>query len=46
MDIVVNYNGCCFYGVGLVIDIVELFVKVMVYVLNNIWCVVEVEKEL
>lgn len=46
VDIVVDYNGCCFYGVGLVMDIVELLVKVMVYVLNNIWCVVEVEKEL
>ncbi len=45
MDIVANYNGCCFHGVGLATDIVESSAKAMVHVLNNIWRAAEVEKQ-
>ena len=46
VDIVVNYNGRRFHGVGLATDIVESSAKAMVHVLNNIWRAAEVEKEL
>lgn len=38
----VEYEGCKFYGVGLVIDIVEFFVCVLIYVINVIYCVYKV----
>lgn len=44
MDIVVDYNGRRFHGVGLATDIVESSAKAMVHVLNNIWRAAEVEK--
>ncbi len=37
VDIVVDYNGRRFHGVGLATDIVESSAKAMVHVLNNIW---------
>ncbi|MEE6028314.1 alpha-isopropylmalate synthase regulatory domain-containing protein, partial [Escherichia coli] len=37
VDIVANYNGRRFHGVGLATDIVESSAKAMVHVLNNIW---------
>ena len=46
VDIVANYNGRRFHGVGLATDIVESSAKAMVHVLNNIWRAEEVEKEL
>ncbi|MDU2191678.1 MAG: 2-isopropylmalate synthase [Klebsiella pneumoniae] len=46
VDIVVDYNGRRFHGVGLATDIVESSAKAMVHVLNNIWRAAEVEKEL
>ncbi len=46
VDIVANYNGRRFHGVGLATDIVESSAKAMVHVLNNIWRAAEVEKEL
>ncbi|WP_058912237.1 2-isopropylmalate synthase [Entomohabitans teleogrylli] len=46
VDIVANYNGRRFHGVGLATDIVESSAKAMVHVLNNIWRAGEVEKEL
>ena len=46
VDIVVEYNGRRFHGVGLATDIVESSAKAMVHVLNNIWRAAEVEKEL
>ena len=46
VDIVVNYNGRKFHGVGLATDIVESSAKAMVNALNNIWRAKEVEKEL
>ncbi|WP_303245630.1 alpha-isopropylmalate synthase regulatory domain-containing protein, partial [Salmonella enterica] len=46
VDIVVNYHGRRFHGVGLATDIVESSAKAMVHVLNNIWRAAEVEKEL
>ncbi|MSI38229.1 2-isopropylmalate synthase, partial [Escherichia coli] len=46
VDIVANYNGRRFHGVGLATDIVESSAKAMVHVLNNIWRATEVEKEL
>ena len=46
VDIIVNYNGRRFHGVGLATDIVESSAKAMVHVLNNIWRAGEVEKEL
>ena len=46
VDIVTNYNGRRFHGVGLATDIVESSAKAMVHVLNNIWRAAEVEKEL
>jgi len=46
VDIVANYNGRRFHGVGLTTDIVESSAKAMVHVLNNIWRANEVEKEL
>lgn len=44
VDIVANYNGRRFHGVGLATDIVESSAKAMVHVLNNIWRAAEVEK--
>ena len=44
VDIVANYNGRRFHGVGLATDIVESSAKAMVHVLNNIWRAEEVEK--
>ncbi len=44
VDIVVDYNGRRFHGVGLATDIVESSAKAMVHVLNNIWRAAEVEK--
>ncbi len=46
VDIVANYNGRRFHGVGSATDIVESSAKAMVHVLNNIWRAAEVEKEL
>ncbi|MDI6936588.1 alpha-isopropylmalate synthase regulatory domain-containing protein, partial [Serratia sp. Se-PFBMAAmG] len=46
VDIVVNYNGRKFHGVGLATDIVESSAKAMVNALNNIWRAKQVEKEL
>ena len=46
VDIVANYNGRRFHGVGRATDIVESSAKAMVHVLNNIWRATEVEKEL
>ncbi len=46
VDIVANYNGRRFHGVGPATDIVESSAKAMVHVLNNIWRAAEVEKEL
>ena len=46
VDIVVNYNGRHFHGVGLTTDIVESSARAMINVLNNIWRAAEVEKEL
>ncbi|AFJ48342.1 2-isopropylmalate synthase [Shimwellia blattae] len=46
VDIVVNYQGRRFHGIGLATDIVESSAKAMVHVLNNIWRAGEVEKEL
>lgn len=46
VDIVANFNGRRFHGVGLATDIVESSAKAMVHVLNNIWRAEEVEKEL
>ncbi len=46
VDIVANYNGRRFHGVGTATDIVESSAKAMVHVLNNIWRAAEVEKEL
>jgi 2-isopropylmalate synthase len=46
VDIVVNYNGRRFHGMGLTTDIVESSARAMVHVLNNIWRANEVEKEL
>ncbi len=44
VDIVVDYNGRRFHGVGLATDIVESSAKAMVHVLNNISRAAEVEK--
>lgn len=44
VDIVANYNGRRFHGVGTATDIVESSAKAMVHVLNNIWRAAEVEK--
>ncbi len=44
VDIVANYNGRRFHGVGSATDIVESSAKAMVHVLNNIWRAAEVEK--
>lgn len=46
VDIVVNYNGRKFHGVGLATDIIESSAKAMVNALNNIWRAKQVEKEL
>lgn len=46
VDIVVDYNGRKFHGVGLATDIVESSVKAMVNALNNIWRAKQVEQEL
>jgi len=46
VDIVVNYNGRHFHGVGLTTDIVESSARAMINVLKNIWRAAEVEKEL
>lgn len=46
VDIVVDYGGRKFHGVGLATDIVESSGKAMVNALNNIWRAKEVEKEL
>lgn len=45
VNIVVNYQGRRFHGVGLATDIVESSAKAMVHVLNNIWRAQQVEKE-
>ncbi|MGD8108067.1 2-isopropylmalate synthase [Pantoea sp. FN0302] len=46
VDIVVDYNGRKFHGVGLATDIVESSVKAMVNALNTIWRAKQVEQEL
>ncbi len=46
VDIVANYNGRRFHGVGLATDIVESSAKALVLVLNNMWRAAEVEKEM
>ena len=46
VDIVVNYNGRKFHGIGLATDIVESSAKAMVNALNNIWRAKQVEQEL
>lgn len=46
VDIVVNYNGRKFHGVGLATDIVESSAKAMINALNNIWRARQVEQEL
>lgn len=46
VDIVAEYNGRCFHGVGLATDIVEASAQAMVHVLNNIWRAGKVEQEL
>ncbi|MEQ4530988.1 MAG: 2-isopropylmalate synthase [Mixta sp.] len=46
VDIVINYNGRKFHGVGLATDIVESSAKAMVNALNNIWRAKQVEQEL
>lgn len=46
VDVVANYQGRHFHGVGLATDIVEASAKAMVHVLNSIWRAGEVEKEL
>ncbi|KOC88902.1 2-isopropylmalate synthase [Winslowiella iniecta] len=46
VDIVVNYNGRKFHGIGLATDIVESSVKAMINALNNIWRARQVEQEL
>lgn len=46
VNIVANYNGRRFHGVGLATDIVESSAKAMIHVLNNIWRAAEVEKAL
>lgn len=46
VNIVVNYHGRCFHGMGLATDIVESSARAMIHVLNNIWRAGEVEKEL
>lgn len=46
VDIVVNYHGRHFHGIGLATDILESSAQAMVHVLNSIWRASEVEKEL
>jgi len=46
VDIVINYNGRKFHGVGLATDIVESSAKAMINALNNIWRAKQVEQEL
>ncbi|SFN17970.1 2-isopropylmalate synthase [Izhakiella capsodis] len=46
VDIVVNYNGRKFHGVGLATDIVEASAKAMINALNTIWRARQVEQEL
>jgi len=46
VDIVVQYNGRKFHGVGLATDIVESSAKAMVNALNTIWRARQVEQEL
>lgn len=46
VDIVANYHGRRFHGVGLATDIVESSAQALVSVLNHIWRATEVEKEL
>lgn len=46
VDIVINYNGRTFHGVGLATDIVESSAKAMINALNNIWRAKQVEQEL
>ncbi|MGC6746433.1 alpha-isopropylmalate synthase regulatory domain-containing protein [Escherichia coli] len=45
VDIVANYNGRRFHGVG-PLPILSSHLPAMVHVLNNIWRAAEVEKEL
>jgi len=46
VDIVVQYNGRKFHGVGLATDIVESSANAMVNALNTIWRARQVEQEL
>lgn len=46
VDIVVDYHGRRFHGIGLTTDIVESSAQAMVHVLNNIWRAAQVGKEL
>ena len=45
VDIVANYNGRRFHGVGITTDIVESSAQALINVLNNIWRAQQVEKE-
>lgn len=45
VDIVANYNGRRFHGVGITTDIVESSALALINVLNNIWRAQQVEKE-
>ncbi len=45
VDIVAEYNGRKFHGVGLATDIVESSAKALVHVLNHIWRAQQVETE-
>jgi len=46
VDIVVDYHGRRFHGVGLTTDIIESSANAMVHVMNNIWRAQQVEIEL
>lgn len=45
VDIVVQYQGRRFHGVGLATDIIESSANALVHVLNNIWRAQQVDKE-
>lgn len=44
VSVIIEYKGCCFYGIGLVIDIVEVGVKVFIFVLNNMYLVDQIDQ--
>lgn len=46
VNIVANYNGRRFHGVGLATNIVKSSAKAIVHVLNNIWRAAKVKKKL